>query len=34
MVFDIVNGKAWTSFVEAIADIHDGTTLVVDGFGL
>lgn len=27
-------GKVWNSFEEAIADIKDGDTLVVGGFGL
>ncbi|GBG07283.1 succinyl-CoA--3-ketoacid-CoA transferase [Paenibacillus agaridevorans] len=26
--------KVWTSFAEAVADIHDGATLMVGGFGL
>ena len=30
----MTKGKVWTSFEEAIADIHDGATLVVGGFGL
>ncbi len=28
------NGKVWNSFEEAIADINDGATLAVGGFGL
>ncbi|MFJ7733769.1 CoA transferase subunit A [Lysinibacillus sp. NPDC097231] len=28
------NGKVWNSFVEAVADIKDGDTLAVGGFGL
>lgn len=28
------NGKVWNSFEEAIADINDGDTLAVGGFGL
>ncbi len=28
------NGKVWNSFEEAIADIKDGDTLAVGGFGL
>ncbi|MFJ5790792.1 CoA transferase subunit A [Lysinibacillus sp. NPDC093197] len=30
----MVNGKVWNSFEEAIADINDGATLAVGGFGL
>ena len=28
------NGKVWSSFEEAVADIKDGDTLAVGGFGL
>jgi 3-oxoacid CoA-transferase subunit A len=28
------NGKVWNSFEEAVADINDGATLAVGGFGL
>lgn len=28
------NGKVWSSFEEAVADIQDGDTLIVGGFGL
>ncbi|RTQ90573.1 CoA transferase subunit A [Lysinibacillus telephonicus] len=30
----MANEKVWTSFEEAVSDIHDGATLVVGGFGL
>ncbi|MEK5330311.1 CoA transferase subunit A [Lysinibacillus sp. FSL W8-0992] len=30
----MVDGKVWNSFEEAIADINDGATLAVGGFGL
>lgn len=30
----MVDGKVWNSFEEAVADINDGATLAVGGFGL
>jgi 3-oxoacid CoA-transferase subunit A len=30
----MTKGKVWASFDEAVADIQDGTTLIVGGFGL
>ncbi|MFY3791608.1 CoA transferase subunit A [Ureibacillus sp. MALMAid1270] len=29
-----MKGKVWDSFEQAVADIHDGATLIVGGFGL
>lgn len=33
-MFVLASNKIWSSFSEAVADIGDGSTLIVGGFGL